>query len=110
MVTPNQPFPFLFLFPFFTVSFPTASNPRPTADDMEIVSLALTGLPRPHPFAMGRGEDAMEVCMCMHYMLCVRVSPCLIFDGWLHDVLLDSGLCRSFETLLPCAACRGGEL
>ncbi|CAM9977297.1 unnamed protein product, partial [Hapterophycus canaliculatus] len=42
-------------------SFPTASNPRPATDGMEIVSLPLTGLPRPHPFAMERGADAMEV-------------------------------------------------
>ncbi|CAB1118177.1 unnamed protein product [Ectocarpus sp. CCAP 1310/34] len=41
-------------------SFPTASNPRPAPDGMEIVSLPLTGLPRPHPFAMERGVDAME--------------------------------------------------
>lgn len=44
--------------------FPTASNPRPN-NGMEIVSLALTGLPRPHPFAMERGADAMEVCVCV---------------------------------------------
>lgn len=43
--------------------FPTGSNPRP-ADGMEIVSLALTGLPRPHPFAMELGADAMEVLYC----------------------------------------------
>ncbi|CAM9400811.1 unnamed protein product [Ectocarpus sp. 4 AP-2014] len=41
-------------------SFPTASNPRPAPDGMEIVSLPLAGLPRPHPFAMERGVDAME--------------------------------------------------
>ncbi|CAM9846001.1 unnamed protein product [Pylaiella littoralis] len=40
--------------------FPTASNARPTPDGMEIVSLALTRLPRPHPFAMERGADATE--------------------------------------------------
>ncbi|CAM9300868.1 unnamed protein product [Ectocarpus fasciculatus] len=41
-------------------SFPTASNPRPAPEGMEIVSLPLAGLPRPHPFAMERGVDAME--------------------------------------------------
>lgn len=28
---------------------------------LEIVSLALDGLPRPHPFAMERGAAALEV-------------------------------------------------
>lgn len=42
------------------VRFPTESNPRPVKG-MEIASLALTGLPRPHPFAMERGAEALEV-------------------------------------------------
>lgn len=30
------------------------------------MSLPLAGLPRPHPFAMELGVDAMEVCMCTY--------------------------------------------
>ena len=39
-------------------SFPTGASPRP---EVEIATLALTGIPRPHPFAMERGTDALEV-------------------------------------------------
>lgn len=54
-------YPFL-LSGFHWKRFPTGSNPRP---DVEIVTLALTGLPRPHPFAMERGADALEVSMVL---------------------------------------------
>lgn len=56
---------------FLSFSFPTASNPWPADNGMEIVSLPLTGLPRPHPFAMKRGADAVEVR--------VRPPACTIF-------------------------------
>eukprot|EP00611_Tribonema_gayanum_P031314 TRINITY_DN9021_c0_g1_i2.p1 TRINITY_DN9021_c0_g1~~TRINITY_DN9021_c0_g1_i2.p1 ORF type:complete len:386 (-),score=62.71 TRINITY_DN9021_c0_g1_i2:190-1188(-) len=43
--------------------FPCRSHPRPPSSGnhrKEIVSFAITGVPRPHPFAMHKGADAIE--------------------------------------------------
>lgn len=54
---------------------------------MEIVSLPLAGLPRPHPFAMERGVDAMEVCVYVYS--CLSVVVFLVVAG-MSQVLLPS--------------------
>ncbi|CAM9790287.1 unnamed protein product [Choristocarpus tenellus] len=46
-------------FRLFFYRFPTPSNPR-LGSEVEIVSLVMEGLPRPHPFAMELGSDALE--------------------------------------------------
>lgn len=57
---------------------------------MEIASLALTGLPRPHPFAMERGAEALEVrrwgpwcskCQPLCVSACFVIQLCSPFEN-----------------------------